>query len=267
MPEGTWPVLLSLAAALLAWPAPGTPAHRRVRALGLLPRAAWAGPAARPPPSARTLPATTPSGKALDAEDPGAARRRRQWLAGGVGLASALLVGGVLGLLAGAAIAAGVERLLRRGADESHRTASALGRDLPGACDLLAVCLAAGTTVGGALAAVGAAVPAPLGQHLCAVAGLYRLGAEPRRAWTDVPAELAGLGRVLVRAGESGSAVALALRALAADCRAAARSATEADVRRAGVWVLAPLGLCFLPAFVCLGVVPLVLGIAGDVFG
>jgi hypothetical protein len=33
------------------------------------------------------------------------------------------------------------------------------------------------------------------------------------------------------------------------------------------VWVLAPLGLCFLPAFVCLGVVPLVLGIAGDVFG
>ena len=30
--------------------------------------------------------------------------------------------------------------------------------------------------------------------------------------------------------------------------------------------MLAPLGLCFLPAFVCLGVVPLVLGIAGDVF-
>jgi hypothetical protein len=38
-------------------------------------------------------------------------------------------------------------------------------------------------------------------------------------------------------------------------------------VRRAGVWVLAPLGLCFLPAFLCLGVVPLVLGIAADVFG
>jgi hypothetical protein len=41
----------------------------------------------------------------------------------------------------------------------------------------------------------------------------------------------------------------------------------EADVRRAGVWVLAPLGLCFLPAFVCLGVVPLVLGIAEGVLG
>jgi pilus assembly protein TadC len=38
-------------------------------------------------------------------------------------------------------------------------------------------------------------------------------------------------------------------------------------VQRAGVRVLAPLGLCFLPAFVCLGVVPLVIGIAGDVLG
>ena len=36
---------------------------------------------------------------------------------------------------------------------------------------------------------------------------------------------------------------------------------------KAGVWVLAPLGVCFLPAFVCLGVVPLVLGIAGNVLG
>jgi len=96
---------------------------------------------------------------------------------------------------------------------------------------------------------------------------VVRLGAEPRRAWADVPEELAALGRVLVRAGESGATAAPALRALAADSRAAARAATEAAVRRAGVWVLAPLGACFLPAFVCLGVVPMVLGIAGDVFG
>jgi hypothetical protein len=48
--------------------------------------------------------------------------------------------------------------------------------------------------------------------------------------------------------------------------RSTGRARTEAAVRRAGVWVLAPLGLCFLPAFVCLGVAPLVLGIAGTVF-
>jgi len=100
-----------------------------------------------------------------------------------------------------------------------------------------------------------------------AIARLYRLGAAPRLAWAEVPDALAVLGRVLVRAGESGAAVAPALRSLASDCRAEARAATEAGVRRAGVWILAPLGLCFLPAFVCLGVVPLVLGIAADVFG
>jgi pilus assembly protein TadC len=79
--------------------------------------------------------------------------------------------------------------------------------------------------------------------------------------------ELAGLGRLLVRAGESGSAVVPALRSLAADSRSTARAAAASAVQRAGVWVLAPLGVCFLPAFLCLGVVPLVLGIAGDVFG
>ena len=30
---------------------------------------------------------------------------------------------------------------------------------------------------------------------------------------------------------------------------------------------LLPLGLCFLPAFVCLGIVPTVVGIAGPAFG
>jgi membrane protein YqaA with SNARE-associated domain len=120
--------------------------------------------------------------------------------------------------------------------------------------------------VGGALAAVAAALPGPLGDALAAVAGRLRLGAASRTAWHDAPPELAGLGRVLVRAGESGAAAAPALRALAAEARAAARSRAEAGVRRAGVWVLAPLGLCFLPAFVCLGIAPMVIGIAGQVF-
>jgi pilus assembly protein TadC len=180
----------------------------------------------------------------------------------------ALLVGGAIGVVAGLGVALAVARLLRNGtAGDQRAVPAALVRDLPGACDLLGVCLGAGLPVGAALAAVGETVPAPLGPQLSAVAALYRMGAEPRRAWAGVPAELGSLGRTLVRAGESGSSVVTALSALAADTRASARAAVEADVRRAGVWVLAPLGLCFLPAFVCLGVVPLVLGIAGDVLG
>jgi Flp pilus assembly protein TadB len=228
---------LALAAALLLW----TP-RARLRRTGLM----------RPPPRPRR--------RALSAS------RRRWLLACAAGAAVGLLVGGAAGLVGAVVVAVGGERLLRTTTpDASTAARTGLLRDLPGACDLIGVCLAAGVPVAGALGAVGNAVPGPVGAELRTVAALYRLGAEPRRAWADVPAELAGLGRVLVRAGES--AVVPALRSLAADGRAAARVDAEAAVRRAGVWVLAPLGACFLPAFVCLGVVPLVLGIAGDVFG
>ena len=169
-------------------------------------------------------------------------------MACGAGAAVGLLIGGGAGLVGAVVVALCGERLLRTATpDASVVAATGLLRDLPGACDLLGVCLAAGVPVAGALAAVGDAVPGPVGAQLRTVAALYRLGAEPSRAWVDVPAELAALGRVLVRAGESGAAVVPALRSLAADGRAAARVDAEAAVRRAGVWVLAPLGACFLP--------------------
>jgi pilus assembly protein TadC len=233
--------VLALGAALLVWPSAG---GRRVELL-------------RP---SRQEEAPTPEAA------PGP--RRRWVLAVGAAVAVGLLLGGGGGLLAAVVVAVGGERLLRRAVpDHRAATRTALLRALPAACDLLAVCLAAGVPVPGALAAVGEADPGPLGGQLRRVASLYRLGAEPRRAWDDVPGELGGLGRTLVRAGESGAAVVPALRSLAADARATERLETEAAVRRAGIWVLAPLGACFLPAFLCLGVVPLVLGIAGDVFG
>jgi pilus assembly protein TadC len=241
---GAWPAVLAAAVGLLLWPLPVRPTDR-VR------------PVERPP-HPRT-------GRPVPADATAAARRR--WLfAGTAGAAVGLLLGGVLGAVAALGIAVGGERLLRRGSGWVDPDAALL-RDLPGACDLLAVCLSAGIPVAGALGAVAEATPAPLGGRLADVAALYRLGAEPRRAWADAAPALARLGRVLVRAGETGASVVPALQALAGDLRAAARSATEAGVRRAGVWILAPLGVCFLPAFVCLGVVPLVLGIAGEVFG
>ncbi|SET51025.1 Type II secretion system (T2SS), protein F [Geodermatophilus poikilotrophus] len=236
-------VALVLASALLCWPV-RSPVAVRARWL------ATRDGAGRPP---------QPSG-------PGAARRR--WLlAGAAGLAAGLLVGGGAGVGVAGLVAVGGERLLRRGSRDGARAGPTPEADLPVACDLLAVCLEAGLPVGGALAAVATALPGPLGPELTTVAGLYRLGAAPRRAWADAAAEPAVLGRVLVRAGESGSTVVPALRSLAADARAEQRGRADAAVRRAGVWVLAPLGVCFLPAFLCLGVVPLVLGIAADVFG
>jgi hypothetical protein len=250
---------LALAAALLLWRLPGSVRRSRVRALVPAPdRGDGPGGAARrdrwPP---WTRPAGVPDGP------PGPARRRLE--AAVAGAAVAVLLGGGTGAAgAGLAAAVAVDRVLRRSGGGPVDDGA---RDLPVACDLLAVCLAAGTPLGPAVAAVATAVPGPLGDQLDHVGALYRLGAAPRQAWSGVPPAVAPLARVLVRAGESGSSVVPALQRLAGDLRSAQRAAVEAAVRRAGVWVLAPLGACFLPAFLCLGVVPMVLGIAADVFG
>jgi pilus assembly protein TadC len=49
---------------------------------------------------------------------------------------------------------------------------------------------------------------------------------------------------------------------LATEVRAGARERCEARAQRAGVLIAAPLGLCFLPAFLALGVVPVLIGLA-----
>jgi pilus assembly protein TadC len=232
--------LVALAAALLVWSPASARTTERVRRL--VPRV------------------RSPSRRGTALGRPG----QRRLLAAVAGCAVGLFVGGAAGAILAVVTGLAADRVLRRAGDPD--LGAALEPELPAAVDLLAVCLAAGMPVGSAVAAVADAVPVPLAAVLSRVAGLYRMGAEPRRAWADAPDELAPLARVLVRAGESGSAAGPALRALAADARAASHGRIERDVRRAGVWVLAPLGLCFLPAFVCLGVVPLVLGIAGEVF-
>jgi hypothetical protein len=49
----------------------------------------------------------------------------------------------------------------------------------------------------------------------------------------------------------------------AAGLRGELRAVALARAARAGVLGMAPLGLCFLPAFVCLGVVPDVVALFG----
>lgn len=60
---------------------------------------------------------------------------------------------------------------------------------------------------------------------------------------------------------EHGGALAETMERLADDIRADSGSRAEAAAHRVGVLAAAPLGLCFLPAFVCLGVAPVVLGL------
>lgn len=133
--------------------------------------------------------------------------------------------------------------------------------------DLLAVSLLAGLPTPDALAAVADAVEhsdTELARPLRATAARMRLGATPVQAWSDVPGgtRLAPVNAVLVRACDGGGSVRSALEHASRRLRSEADSAATARAERAAVMVAGPLGLCFLPAFVCLGVLPVVVGLA-----
>lgn len=147
--------------------------------------------------------------------------------------------------------------------------ALALAADL----EVFALCLTAGMSVSAAAAATARHAPPELAAALHRGAELLALGAEPGIAWSSPndPAvgELAPMTgavlRLARRSGSSGTALATGLGELAAQCREEAAHSATAAAERAGVLIAGPLGLCFLPAFVCLGIVPVVAGLAGDV--
>lgn len=184
------------------------------------------------------------------------------------GLAVVVLTGGWFGVLAGAAAAVALDRGLRRLPSASARADRLAGAaELPLAADLLAVALRGGAPVDRATIAVADALPGPLGDRLARVGRVLRLGGTPAEAWAQLgPIDGADrMARAAVRSAEHGSALAGALVRLAGDLRADRRVAIEAAARRAGVLVVLPLGLCFLPAFVLAGLVPVIVAILGDV--
>ncbi|MGI5324406.1 type II secretion system F family protein [Actinomadura nitritigenes] len=174
------------------------------------------------------------------------------------------LMGGALGVVVAAAVRYSFGRL---GSADQRRRQARLIADLPVAVDLLAACLRGGAPWHDAVEAVADAVGGPLGEELHGVAVQIRLGADPVDAWLALTEEpiLAPLARTAVRAVSSGAALAPSLGRLARDQRRVARTAAAARARAAGVRALAPLGLCFLPAFVLLGVVPAIAGIASTI--
>lgn len=199
----------------------------------------------------------------------------RRWspVAGAV-CAGWVLVGGFWGLSLGLAAGGGawwwLRRTRSRGGDpaDAYDVAEA-ARQLPLAADLLAACITAGASPVVAAQAVGEALGGPVGERLARGAAEARLGGEPAEAWRALAA-LSGAGalaRLLERADRSGVPAAVQVARLAAEARAAwGRAATE-RARRAAVMVTAPVGLCFLPAFIAVGVLPVVIGLADGLLG
>lgn len=194
--------------------------------------------------------------------------RHLRWLAAGATMAiTTVLLGPVLGGMAGVPIAALVNAAIGWLHRHQRMRSSTLDmRRMPLVLDLAAASLRGGQPVPAALAAVAPVAGGELGDRLRHVAGLLRLGAEPASAWATLSEQsLAPVVATACRSAESGVRLARGFERLAADLRDQARAAAIARAHRAGVWAMAPLGFCFLPAFACLGILPVIIGIAHGV--
>ncbi|MFE3766315.1 type II secretion system F family protein [Streptomyces sp. NPDC059104] len=137
-------------------------------------------------------------------------------------------------------------------------------RQLPFAADLLAACLAAGAGPVEAAEVVGESLGGPVGERLALAGAELRLGGEPGAAWGRlawIPGAR-GLAECLERAARTGAPAAEPVSRLAAGLRAERSRRAMAGAQRAAVLVTAPVGLCFLPAFLAIGVAPVVIGMA-----
>ncbi len=133
--------------------------------------------------------------------------------------------------------------------------------------DLVAVALAAGAPVPQALVAVGSAWPGGAGEAVARAARALALGAPWDVAWSGVVGGARTLADSLEPAWLAGASPVPLLRAAADRARARRRAAARTAAGRLGVQLVVPLGVCFLPAFVLVGLVPVVVSLAAGLFG
>ncbi len=133
--------------------------------------------------------------------------------------------------------------------------------------DVFAACLRSGMAVSTAAAATASSAPEPVASVLRRAADLLALGADPVTAWTCEAGDsrVESLLRLARRSSSSGAALAQGVAELAGQAREDAADAARAAAERASVLIAGPLGVCYLPGFLCLGIVPVVAGLAGDV--
>ncbi|GHD02920.1 type II secretion system F family protein [Zhihengliuella salsuginis] len=128
--------------------------------------------------------------------------------------------------------------------------------------ELSASLLAAGQPVSGVLTHLADTVPGCIPLHR--VARALELSVAWDRAWETAPESFRPLVQALGFTHQSGAAAATLLRTTAAEQRRSAVRRAEKDAAALAVRLVVPLGVCALPAFVCIGIVPLVVSLLPD---
>ena len=217
-------------------------------------------PMARPSPGQVAPPDEARVSSPAPGSSPYARRAQLVWPVGAL-LAGCIVLPGWGGAVLGAVSAAVVHRLVAGSETPAQRRERAeVARDLPLLVLFLAVALRAGAPTASAVRQAAAALPGPAADRLLVAADRIALGVPPARVWTALASdpELAAVGRALARAERTGAPVAAVVERLADDLSEAGRAQVEDRARAVGVRAAVPLGVCLLPSFLLLGIVPLV---------
>lgn len=216
--------------------------------------------------TAQAMPTRRPSPKITD-DEVSLLRRFRIPLSVLAAAAGWAFVGGIPGVIAGATLAPVAWRTLTNARSPGEiRRQELRCTDYPLVVELLANALSAGADVETALRLVATAVGDPWESHLGTSLNALAVGQPPAVVWAALEQDPCGgtLGRALARAHATGVPVSDAMRRLAKDLREDADLEAHAYARTIEVRAAVPLGVCFLPAFVLLGVVPLVAGVLSN---
>jgi len=139
--------------------------------------------------------------------------------------------------------------------------------DVADALVLLSLALRSGMGQQEALERVARASGGPVAAHLGSVAAALRWGQPVREAWSYVPDAWRPAALAWEVAERAGAAPAQLVEDASWRVREQEDRRLQAAAARAGVRLVLPLGLAFLPAFACTAVVPVVLALAHTVLG
>ena len=236
--------LAAAAATLLWWP-------RRAR---------WTDP--------RVVAAPPNGAPALDSAAGAGWLARFRWVLSTLaGVGGASFAPGALWLPAGVAVAAGVWMAIGRAEPlDVRREREQANQDLAPLVDLIAVALAAGAPAETALRIACEALPGAAARRLTVVRAELALGSDADRAWSSLTDDdvLAPLGRTIIRANRAGAPIAATVSRLAVELAAKSRADVEDRARVVGVKAAVPLGVCLLPSFLLIGIVPVAAGLLGS---
>lgn len=151
------------------------------------------------------------------------------------------------------------------GSDRSAPARHGTGlRDTAMMLELVAAMLDAGSGIGRSLELVAAAASPEYSRSLRPVVGAMAIGADWETAWRSSEArspEILALRDALGFAALTGAPSSAILYAQAARMRRERFRSAEKRAASLSVKLVIPLGLCSLPAFICLGVVPVLLAL------